>query len=260
MRLAAFGAGAFGLGFVGIRRIVRLVHDGSELLQSPTVLGIAAIFAGAMALGVVQHLRAEEGRLLRALRTVRSGTASLGARQKGLRAGRRVWIVALISTTLGEAIAAIADGDLAYAEAALVGDSWLARGGPMRALRAVALADLERARGGESGLGHCIGALMEQGQLPHAEAERYRTHVLVKAILELGDFETARALADDLAKTQDPELAVYLVWLRAWFELEHLPAPEPPLVRLAVLAAKNHGALELVRRLEPAVAPDQMPE
>ena len=45
-------------------------------------------------------------------------------------------------------------------------------------------------------------------------------HVLVKALLQRGDAVAASEVARKLAVTGDDESRIYLVWLRAWFDLD----------------------------------------
>ncbi|MGH7269043.1 MAG: hypothetical protein ACREJ3_01320, partial [Polyangiaceae bacterium] len=67
----------------------------------------------------------------------------------------------------------------------------------------------------------------------------------------------------------DGDLRIYAVWLRVWFDLDGTgtdddveacwPLLAEPDVRLAILAARAHGADELVAKLVdrlPAVAPE----
>jgi hypothetical protein len=258
--------GSFALLYTLCRRVLAHAPAGSELARSGEVLAACALVALFGAVLVVGHAQREERALVKALRTARTGNAV--TRRAFLRPRRRLWVVGVISTTLGEAAVALADGDAGTAEAALSADSFFARGGPMANLRRVIRADLARVLGTEDSLAESIRALLAIGPVPHAEAERYRLHVLVTSVLEHGDLEAARSVAEDLlARAGDPELAIYLVWLRAWFELTHLPTPDAPVVRLALLAAKNHGAIDLVHRLERDVgplevdvAPDPRPE
>jgi hypothetical protein len=94
------------------------------------------------------------------------------------------------------------------------------------------------------------------------EADLYRTHVLVKALLEQGDAEGAGEVARELDASRDDEERVYVVWLRTWFDLDvNLPAadlPWPPLsqgeLRMAALLARAHGADKLVEKLQARMA------
>ena len=104
--------------------------------------------------------------------------------------------------------------------------------------------------GTEESLAAAIQALVAIPPLSADEAERYRIHVLVKALLQQGDDATARGLAEELKGGADAELHVYVVWLQTWFEWTHLDAPTEAEMRLAVLLARTHGAEDLVRRLE----------
>jgi hypothetical protein len=124
-----------------------------------------------------------------------------------------------------------------------------AKRGTLDDLRQVVEADLTRAQGTESALERAIKSLYAMDPLPHQEGERYRVHVLVKALLEQADGLTARNLCEELASHADEELRVYAVWLRVWFDLDHLPKPSEPDARLALLLARTHGAEQLVLRL-----------
>ena len=56
------------------------------------------------------------------------------------------------------------------------------------------------------------------------EADLYRMHVLVKAILEQGDADTAIDLVEKLAASTDDDERVYAAWLRVWFDLDEQDA------------------------------------
>jgi hypothetical protein len=206
-------------------------------------------------------LNAEEWRLARELRTARSGTAVL----RGIAARRRQeqpFLLRLVATRLGTAAVLIAESDRDAALEALARSSPLMAGGRLAKLRAVIEADLERANGTPAGLERSIGRLREMPPIGNREADRYRTHVLVKAVLEQGDDDLATELADELAKSDDDEQRVYVAWLRAWFDLDAEPREDgsawPPLpegdLRMAALLARSHGAEELVSKLDERVA------
>src|SRR5579883_2187194 len=161
-------------------------------------------------------LRAEELRLARELRTARTGTSALRTLVAGRRAGRSLW-TRLLSTQLGQAAVLLADGDRSQALDVLAGGSPLMRGGRLERLRAVVEADLERAGGGATGQRACIERLRALPRVGNREADLYRTHVLVKASLELGDRPAGEALASDLRASRDDEERIYIVWLGAWF-------------------------------------------
>jgi hypothetical protein len=164
-------------------------------------------------------------------------------------------LASLASTRLGFAAVLVAEGDLVAAQGAM-GIAWpWSLAGTLGQLRRVVQADLMRGGGTEASLEQAIKTLYAMDPLEHVEAERYRTHVLVKALLEQADGATARQLADDLASHPDEELRVYAVWLGVWFDLSHLPKPTEPDVRRAMLLARTHGAEELVKRLEALLAP-----
>jgi hypothetical protein len=100
----------------------------------------------------------------------------------------------------------------------------------------------------------------------HREADLYRTHVLVKALLEQGDTDTAVEVAGDLeraaGRSQDEEQQLYATWLRVWFDLdaeaagyrEAWPALPEGQLRMAALMARAHGADRLVEKLEERVS------
>jgi ketosteroid isomerase-like protein len=243
-----------------------------------------ASFAGALATAVALEaalvftlLRAEEARVARELRTARTGTAAL----RGMVASRRQqlpFLARLLSTKVGTAAVLLADGDRAGALDVLATGSLLMRGGRLDRLRAGVEADAERAAGTAEALEHCIeqlGAIRAEGGVGNREADLYLLHVLVKAILERGEVEVALDLVDALGRSKDEEERLYLVWLRAWFDLdegaddgdrgddragEGGKAPPPPLpvtegeVRLAALLARSHGAEKLVEKLEKRAA------
>jgi hypothetical protein len=236
---------------------------GPERERLPICAIAWAVLSGALWL----YLRGEEARLTHELRVARGGTS---VQRRTLLRRRRptpyfgiamFWyaavrvLAALASTTLGYAAVLVAEGDLQAARAALGGFAQLLALGPLRELKTVVAADLERAVGTEESLATAIKALFSTPPMAHVEAERYRVHVLVKALLQQGDEATARAVAEDLKGTDDGELRVYSVWLRTWFEWTHLDAPSDADVRMALLLARTHGAVDLVARLEAALGP-----
>ena len=96
--------------------------------------------------------------------------------------------------------------------------------------------------------------------LGNREADLYRTHVLVKALLQQGDPEGALELAHALEGSGDEEERIYAAWLRVWFDLEAAEDDEGewrPLdegeLRRATLLARAHGADELVEMLEARI-------
>ena len=221
-----------------------------EIARGPYELA-AAILGSIL---VFALLRGEEARLQRELRTARAGSSV--ARQIALRrSGTAPWYVRLVSTTLGRAAMSLADGDLEAAQRALRGNSLTLGVGRLGRLRAVVDADLRRGIGAEASLGDAIRALYNMDPLPNLEAERYRIHVLVKALLEQADGATAHHLAHDLAQNADHEQRVYAVWLKAWFKLDDLPPLAEGDLRRALLLARNHGADDLVQRLTAELAP-----
>ena len=107
--------------------------------------------------------------------------------------------------------------------------------------------------------------MRELGPTGNREADLYRTHVMVKALLEQGDPEGGLELYRSLAGTKDDDERVYATWLRVWFDLEagaddgdDWPVLSEGELRMAMLLARTHGADKLVEMLEtrlPAVAP-----
>jgi hypothetical protein len=236
-----------------------------------------ASFAVALAVGipveavlVLVLLRAEESRLARELRTARTGTATLRAMVAGRRAQMPLF-GRLLSTKLGTAAVLLADGERAGALELLAASAGLMQGGRLTALRRIVEADAERAGGTPEKLDACIERLRAltsvDGRTGNRAADLYALHVLVKAILERGEEETAIALADELRRSTpggdpDEEERVYAVWLEAWFDLERDPAEAPSdgEIRLAALLARAHGAEKLVEKLEERVAAIAQPE
>ena len=131
-------------------------------------------------------------------------------------------------------------------------------------LRAVVTADLNRDSATTASLDESIRALRDAPRLGNREADLYRTHVLVKAVLERGDPQRALDLLPSLETSPDEEERVYAAWLRVWFDLEgevlrtegEETAVEAPLtvgeLRLATLLARAHGAEKLVDKARRA--------
>jgi len=244
--------------------------------------GSVSVFAWPLGLGVTVGwllifvmLRAEESRLARELRTARTGTPVLRA----LVAGRRQELPFLArwsSSRLGTAAVLLADGDRDGAVDAIRTTSLFMRGGRIEGLRAIVEADLERKAGTAVGLERCVQRLRGAAPVGNREADLYRVHVLVKAVLEQGDSERALELTGELAASEDDEERIYATWLRVWFDLDGdagededvPPAPGggdagagdvagagawPALtqgdLRIAMLAARSHGAESLVSKL-----------
>jgi hypothetical protein len=227
-----------------------------HLRSDPAAL--ARLFIALAAAGsVVAYLllRAEESRTTRELRTARAGTPS--ARALAIRRDERIPFFARpFSSGLAAAAVRVADGDRRGALEALRRGSPLLRGGRVERLRGTVEADLERATGTPAGLDRAIARLRATPPVGHREADRYRAYVLVRAVLERGDDETALVLARELEGSPDEEVALYALWLRAWFELDgddeepHWPPVDEARARLATLAARAHGAERLVDKLE----------
>lgn len=233
-------------------------HSSKSLALLWPMIGIGCGVLGALLWAI---LRAEELRLGRELRIARTGTPNL--RAMVTRRRQQVPAVArLLSTRLGTAAVLLAEDERSDALAALGGGSPLMRGGRLERLRAIVDADAERASGTAAGLNSCLQRLRSMNRIGNREADLYRTHVLVKAVLEQGDADEALALVEPLEASSDEEERVYLAWLRVWFELdadvENADRPWPPLsegeLRMAVLLARAHGAEKLVDKLEGCLA------
>jgi hypothetical protein len=205
-------------------------------------------------------LRGEELRLARQLRVARTGSSAI--RAMVTRRGHGSGLTRLFSTRVGVAAVLLADGERAAALALLRRGSPLLRGGRLDGLHRVLEADLERALEAKANLERAIERLAALPPIGNREADLYRTHVLVKAVLELGDPDKALEVADALQRSEDGEERVYVLWLRTWFELDGKqsgrdrvwPAPSEGELRMATLLARAHGAEKLVERLEERVA------
>jgi hypothetical protein len=220
-------------------------HSHRALSSLAWPIGLAWALGSVVSLAM---LRAEESRLARELRTARTGTPAL----RGLIAGRREQLASIarvFSTGLGQAAVLLADGDRAAALDALAGASPIMRGGRLDWLRAVVDADLDRASGTASGVERCMEHLRSMDAIGNREADLYRVHVLVKAILESGDAETGLELAEDLAGSHNDDAGLYVTWLRVWFDLDGGDL-ESGQLRTATLVARAQGAVALVSKLE----------
>lgn len=228
-------------------------------------LWLVAVVGGLEALLVLALLRAEESRLARELRTARTGTAAL----RGMVTHRRQqapFLARLFAVRLGASAVLLADGDPSGAVDVLSGTSLLVRGGRLDRLRDVVDADLERAAGTSVGLERCVQRLRAMDPIGNREADLYRTHVLVKALLEQGDAEGAIEVVGELEATTpaDDEQLLYATWLRVWFDLDASGEPAgyrqawPALpegqLRMAALMARSQGADKLVEKLEERVS------
>ena len=260
-RWAASSAGLLAAVGAALAASLGFLHAAPEWSSLMRLVALVALPAPLLAFAL---LRAEESRLARDLRTARSGTPVLRA----LLLRRRQELPFLTrwsATKLGTAALLLADGDRAGAVDALASSSRFVRGGRLERLRAVVDADLERNTGTTVGLERCVKTLRAEPPLGNREADLYRVHVLVKAILERGDDEAAAELGGALAASDDDEERVYATWLRVWFELDEgapadgadatAPAPALPAlsegdVRIAMLAARAHGAESLVEKLD----------
>jgi hypothetical protein len=255
----ALSAGGIALAFVGaLQGYLFFTHSERTLADFAWIVAVACTLEALLVLAI---LSAEESRLARELRTARTGTGVL----RGMVARRRQqspFLARLFATKLGTAAVLLADGDRSAALDALAGGSALMHGGRLEKLRAVVDADVERASGTSVGLDRCVQQLRATQPLGNREADLYRTHVLVKALLEQGDGETALEVIGDLEKAADGEQRLYVAWLRVWFDLDtesadyrHAwPALEEGQLRLAMLMARAHGAEKLVEKLEHRVS------
>ncbi len=255
-----------------VETFILFTHSVRSLSSFQWPITVAAVI-GSLLLFIL--LRAEESRISRELRTARAGTSVL----RGLVAGRRQqlpFFARLCSTKLGMAAVLLADGDRDGALDALGTASGIMRGGRLERLRAIVEADLERSTGTSVGLERCVRRLRAMEPIGHREADLYRIHVLVKAVLAQGDgevgFELARELGalgarEEEREAGDDETRIYATWLRVWFELDveaDAEQPWPPLsdgdIRMATLIARTHGAERLVSKLEERLSGIARPE
>lgn len=217
-----------------------------------------AIASALVAVLVVVLLRSEEARLQRELRTARTGTAVirdmvLSRRQKS------PLVLRLLSTTLGHAAVLLADGERQAAIVALGQNSPFMQHGRLRQLRDLIECDVDRASGNSVTLERCVQTLRALPPIGNREADRYRIHVLTKAILEQANNDAAEDVLPEIESSTDEESRLYAVWLRAWFEIEPpSPLPEGEL-RLAALLARSHGADDLVKKLDDRIAAASAP-
>jgi hypothetical protein len=255
----AVSAGALGVAFcVVVEAYIRFTHVDRTLASFASLIAVVCVTEAVLVFAI---LRAEESRLTRELRTARTGSAVL----RGLVARRRQQtplFARLFATRLGLAAVLLADGDRDEAVHVLSGGSRVMQGGRLRELRAVVDADLERATGTSAALERCIQELRDMPPLGNREADLYRMHVLVKALLEQGDPESAVEVLGTLEPSGDEEQQLYVAWLRVWFDLDAEAADYrhnwPPLpegqLRMATLLARAHGAEKLVEKLEQRVS------
>ncbi len=266
MATLARGGAAFalvlGLYFAASRTLFARLHVAGEGSGAPLLYIMdTALFLTLACLWLA--LRAEESRLARELRTARSGSEEL--RALVLRRRRQMPLLSrLCATRLGAAAVLLAEGDVEGARDELRANVLLARGGRLEWLRAVVEADEARASGTPAGVERCIQRLRELPASGNREADLYKTHVLVKAILQHGDPGQAEELYSALEKSPDEEARLYAVWLAVWFEgeeesgatyreaaalAENADLDEGDL-RMATLLARAQGAEKLVERLE----------
>jgi hypothetical protein len=255
----AVSAGALAVAFCGVvEGYIRFTHVDRTLASFASLIALVGV---AEAVLVLVILRAEESRLARELRTARTGTAVL----RGMVVRRRQqtpFLARLFATKLGLAAVFLADGDRDAALDVLARGSPVMQGGRLMRLRAVVDADLERATGTAAGLERCIEQLHDMDPIGNREADLYRMHVLVKALLEQGDAEVAVEVLGTLEPSHDEEHQLYVAWLRVWFDLDseaadyrhNWPALPEGQLRMATLLARAHGAEKLVEKLEQRVS------
>ncbi|HEY6460199.1 MAG TPA: hypothetical protein VIY73_08605 [Polyangiaceae bacterium] len=239
---------------VVVEAFLVFMHSSRSLASFFGVLAAAITVEALLLLAV---LRSEESRLARELRTARTGTAAL----RGMVVGRRTqspFFARLFATKLGTAAVLLAEGDRDAAVGVLAGGSILLQGGRLDRLRDLVDADAERAAGTAVDLERSVRRLRAARPIGNREADLYRTHVLVKALLEQGEPEGAREVLRELGASLDDERQVYVAWLRVWFDFDLESAgadgtwPDLPegRLRLATLLARAHGADKLVEKLE----------
>jgi hypothetical protein len=263
--LATWGRWALCAAVIAVAFAAALQGSLSFMHSTETIASFRGSLALAVALAALLLfwlLRAEESRLARELRTARTGTAAL----RGMVLGRRQqlpFFARLFSTRLGTAAVLLADGERGAALDLLAAGSPLMQGGRMSELRGVVGADADRAGGNPDALGRCIRDLSARRPIGNREADLYALHVLVKAVLEHGDVDAALQLVERLERSQDEDERLYVVWLRAWFDLDAGGATDASDgrgrgrgresegdIRLAALLARAHGAEKLVEKLE----------
>jgi len=220
----------------------------------PLALGCALVAVLVLAL-----LRAEESRVARELRTARTGTDAL--RSLVLRRRSQApFFARLFSTGLGTAAVCLAEGDSAGAIDAMRVGSVLMRGGRLDALAELVDADVERCRNNSVSLERCVQRLRAMSPMANREAELYRLHVLVKALLQQGDDDGAAELVEELEKgASDDDRRMYATWLRVWFDMDapegdYRTAGAQPIaegdLRMAALVARSQGAEKLLEKIE----------
>jgi hypothetical protein len=266
-----------------VEALLLFTHSAGSVSMFAWPLGLGATVGWLL---VFAMLRAEESRLARELRTARTGTPVLRA-LIARRSQDLPFLARWSSSKLGTAAVLLADGDRDGAFDALRTASIFMRTGRLEKLRAIVDADLERKAGTSVGLERCVERLRMVAPVGNREADLYRVHVLVKAVLEQGDGDTAVELVDDLGASEDDDARVYATWLRVWFDLDDdaadgdaevgqgeaeaggdrgrdagaagqdgesgREAPWPALteadLRMATLTARAHGAESLVSKL-----------
>ncbi len=245
-RWLALAAGEAAIVFGLAYAYISLSHSKQTLASMALPLAITAIVAAAVTLAM---LRAEEARLARELRTARSGTAAIRSMVLQRRE-RAPMLLRLLSTSFGTAAVLIAEGERSAALDALAASSPIMAMGRIRLLRQVIEADADRAGASLAGLTRCIETIRAMPRIGNTEADRYRTHVLVKAVLTQAHGELAEELCAELAASKDEDERIYAAWLSAWFEIDLPTEPSDGEVRLALLMARSQGAEDLAKKLE----------
>jgi hypothetical protein len=238
-----------------------------SLMDGALIVSLAALWL---------TLRGEESRLARELRTARTGSAELRALALRQRQ-KQPFLARLCTTHLGTAALLLADGDADEAHRELKKSSLLGRGGRLEILRQAVEADELRATGSPADLVRAIDRLGALPSTHNREADLYKTHVLVKAVLQKGDAERAQELCAELERSPEEDERLYSVWLVVWFEGGDGTSEAPPRqgrdpegvgnreaapgetafaegdLRMATLLARAQGADKLVELLEERV-------
>lgn len=197
-------------------------------------------------------LRAEEARLARELRVARTGTALMRGSVLRRRSATPS-IFRFFATNLGVAAVLVSEGDRGGALDALAASSPIMFGGALPQLRRLVELDADRLANSSATLERCVREVREMPAFGNLEADRYKTHVLVKAVLQRAS-EDAAELADELSRSKDEEQRIYAVWLRTWFDIEGAPEPPEGELRLAALHARAQGGEDLVKKLDAKIA------
>jgi hypothetical protein len=263
MRLAAtwsrwtIGTGLLGAAFVAaVQAYLVFVHSDRPLASFGWLVAGTWVVLAVLTFAA---LRAEDARLAREIRMARTASAAVRAMVTRRKQSTSV-LSRLFATRLGTAAVLLAEGDREGALDALAAGAWLMGGGRLAKLRQIVEADAERANGTSVDLERCVQRLRAMPPLGNREADLYRLHVLVKAVLEQGDSDTAVELVESLGSSKDDEERVYATWLRVWFDLDEdadyrvsaSPLHEGDL-RMAALLARAQGADKLVEKLDARI-------